>query len=131
MQTKRDQKHYGDEFKWRVVREVMEGRHSKEAARKIYGIRSNSAILEWMRTFSGKDESQPDPPPIPDIGDMERTREVKELEARVARLEEELQRTAMRADLWQKMVEVAEENLKIDIKKKFGAQLLKRTGKRP
>lgn len=110
---------------------MIEGKHTKEPARKIYGIRSNSAILEWMRTFSGNEDKRVPESPIQDTGNMERTREVQELEARIARLEEELQRTGMRADLWQKMVEVAEENLKIDIKKKFGAQLLKRTGKRP
>jgi len=43
--------------------------------------------------------------------------------ARIKELEEDLLLEKQRADLWQKIVEVAEEELGLDIKKKFGARL--------
>jgi hypothetical protein len=59
---------------------------------------------------------------------MHNNKEYKELKERVKQLEEELRRANLRADLWQKMIEVAEEQLKIDIKKKYGAQPSKPSG---
>jgi hypothetical protein len=56
---------------------------------------------------------------------MPHSKELQDLKAKVSALEEELRLANLRADLWQRMIEVAEENLKIDIKKKSGAQLLK------
>ena len=52
---KKHQGYYSEEFKWLVVQEVLSGKFTKEEARKVYGIRSNCAILYWMRKFSGND----------------------------------------------------------------------------
>ena len=41
---------------------------------------------------------------------------------RIEELEAELKRERTRADLWQKMVELAEEQLNIEIRKKYGAK---------
>lgn len=51
---KKTKSHYSEEFKLRVVKEVLEGKYSKEEARRIYGIKSNCAILYWIRQFSGQ-----------------------------------------------------------------------------
>jgi len=51
--------------------------------------------------------------------------ESKHLELRVKELEQLLELERMRANLWQQMVEVAEQELGLDIKKKYGAQQLK------
>ena len=130
MGIKNEPSHYSEEFKWRVVQEVLRGKHTKEAARKIYGIRKHSAILDWMRTFSGHSGIRAPDSIIVDAATMDRTKQVKELEEQIARLQEELNRERRRADLWQTMVEVAEKDLGIDIKKKPGAQLSKPSGKR-
>ncbi len=45
---------YPEEFKLRVVKEVLEGKYNKEEARRIYGIQSNCAISYWIRQFSGQ-----------------------------------------------------------------------------
>jgi hypothetical protein len=49
-------------------------------------------------------------------------KELSEKDKRIKELEEELKREKLRADLWQKMVEIAEEQLDLDIRKKFGAK---------
>jgi transposase-like protein len=119
---------YSEAFKWRVVQEVLSGKLTKEEARVAYGIKSNSAILYWMRRYSGNGDyrsvhSQPNSATA-----MQDSKKQQELEDRVKQLEEELRRATLRADLWQKMVEVAEDRLKIDIKKKYGAQPSKPSG---
>lgn len=113
---------YSEEFKWRVVKEVLEGRYSKEEAKRIYGIRGKSAVLYWMRQFSGVTDYRKGGIPLCDIEPMESSKELRLLQQRITELEQERDRERLRADLWQKMVELAEEHLKIDIKKKFGAR---------
>jgi len=33
---------------------VLEGKRTKEQARRFYGIKDKSAILEWTRNYSGE-----------------------------------------------------------------------------
>ncbi len=115
---------YSESFKWKVVQEVIAGKFSKEEARKVYGIRSNCSILYWMRLYSGNTAYR-SCQKVGSFADMPHSKELQDLKAKVFALEEELRLANLRADLWQRMIEVAEEDLKIDIKKKSGAQLLK------
>jgi len=43
--------YYSDEFKKSVVKQVLSGQLGKEEAKWKYGIRGNSAVLNWIRTF--------------------------------------------------------------------------------
>jgi transposase-like protein len=126
---KKELSKYSEEFKWRVVQEVLTGKLTKETARVAYGIKSNCAILYWMRKYSGTADYRHTHSLANNFSTMHSNKEQYELKERIKRLEEELRRANLRADLWQKMIEVAEEQLKIDIKKKYGAQLLNRSGK--
>lgn len=112
---------YSESFKWQVVQEVLQGRMTKEEARVAYGIKSNCSILYWMRRFSGNDQYRTVHTFGNSIDKMADSKIQLELELKVKQLEEDLRLANLRADLWQKMVEVAEKNLKIDIKKKHGA----------
>lgn len=116
--------HYSEEFKWRVVQEVISAKFSKEEARKVYGIKSNSAILYWMRKYSGNDQYRINQK-VGTFVSMAQDKELNELKAKMALLEQDLRRANLRADLWQQMIEVAEDRLNIEIKKKYGAQQLK------
>lgn len=115
---------YSEAFKWHVVQEVVDGKLNKEEARKAYGIGSNSAIVYWMRKFSGNAQYRTSKK-VGIFADMPKDKEVNELKEKIAQLEQELRSANLRADLWQQMIEVAEKNLHIDIKKKPGAQPLK------
>ena len=119
---------YSEEFKWQVVQSVVSGKLSKEEARIAYGIKSNCAILYWMRKYSGNDDYRNAHSLTMNLPAMQENKEYQELEERIKQLEEELRRANLRADLWQKMVEVAEEQLRIDIRKKYGAQPSKPSG---
>ncbi len=54
-----------------------------------------------------------------------------EQEKRIEELEAELKREKYRADLWQKMVEIAEQEQGIQIRKKPGAKQSKSSRKKP
>jgi transposase-like protein len=122
MKTKKQQSHYSEEFKWRVVQEVLSGKFTKEEARKVYGIKSNCAILYWMRQFSGIDNYRSGGEPLIEKSTITEMKELNKQAQRIKELEEELKRERIRADLWQKMVELAENQFNIDIRKKFGAK---------
>jgi hypothetical protein len=63
---------------------------SKEKARKIYGIKSKSAILEWMRIFAGLPRNS-GLDPVPLLKNMsEEKDEIFELKTKILQLEEEL-----------------------------------------
>ena len=118
---------YSESFKWKVVQEVLCGRMSKEEARVAYGIKGNCSILYWMRKFSGNEDYRSIHTFGENSTEMLKPTEQKELEIRIKELEEELRIANLRADLWLKMIEVAERDLNIDIKKKHGAQRSKRS----
>lgn len=119
--------HYSEEYKWKVVQEVLSGKYTKEQARLIYGIKSNCAILYWMRKYSGNEDYRHTHSFANGINDMNSSKSQQKLQQKIEQLEDELRRANLRADLWQKMIETAEEQLHIEIKKKYGAQLLKPT----
>ncbi len=120
---RRTKMNYPEDFKLRVVKEVLSGKYSKEEARRIYGIQSNCAILYWIRQFSGQSNyreggiSQINPEL------MENKKQEIDKDQEIRNLQAQLKKEQLRADLWQKMVDVAEEELKIDIRKKYGAKL--------
>ena len=119
---KKELSKYSEAFKWQVVQEVLSGKLTKERARVAYGIKSNCAILYWMRKYSGNEDYRHIHSLTTNLPGMHNNKEQNELKRQIKQLQEELRRANLRADLWQKMIEVAEEQLQIDIKKKYGAQ---------
>lgn len=113
---------YSEEFKWKVVQDVLSGTLTKEEARRVYSIKGNCTILYWMRSFSGVKDYRSGGDVSENPMQMAETKKQREAEKEIARLKQELKAERMRADLWQKVVEVAEEELGVDIRKKFGAR---------
>jgi hypothetical protein len=108
-------------------KEVLSGKYNKEQARLIYGIKSNCAILYWMRSIAVMKDYRYTHSFANGIKDMDSSKSQQELQQKIEQLEDELRRANLRADVWQKVIEIAEEQLHIEIKKKYGAQLLKHT----
>jgi len=119
---KRKQNSYSESFKWKVVQEVLGGKLTKEEARRVYGIKGNCEILYWMRKFSGDNYYRQPNHVKEDFTLMQKHSSDHKLAARIKELEEELLKEKQRAELWQKIVEVAEEELGLNITKKFGAR---------
>ena len=119
---KRKPRSYRKSFKMKVVQEILEGKYTKEEARRVYDIKANCAVLYWMHKFSADKNYRQSSEYKEGMIEMGNNIENRQLAERIKELEEELQREKQRADLWQKIVELAEEKLGISITKKFGAR---------
>jgi len=118
----KDLEHFSEDSRRRIVSEVLSGTISKERARQIYGIKSKSAILEWMRVFAGLSRNA-DINPIPLLKNMaDEKEEVSELKAQIRQLEEELKITRLKGKAYQIMVELAKQDYGLDLEKKSGAK---------
>ncbi len=113
---------YTEEFKQKIVDEVLSGKLTKHAAQQIYGIKGNSTILYWIRQSQGIKGKERTPLPMANFAEMKKNIRDKKLEQENAELRELLRVAELRADLWQHAIEVAEQKFGIEIKKKFGAQ---------
>jgi len=128
MKNQSNQK-FSETFKRKVVMEVMQGKLSKEAARRVYGIKAKSGVLNWMRKYSEW------PQTIPELSLESMTTQEREefntLKRKIALLEEQLQEEVHRTALYKTMIEIAETQLNIPIRKKYGAKQYKTTKSKP
>jgi transposase-like protein len=115
---------YTEEFKQKIVNEVLSGKLNKHQASQLYGIRGNATILYWIRQSQGLNPMQKQPKQIANFAEMKQNINDKKLEEELKETKELLRVAELRADVWQKAVEIAEEKFDIDIVKKFGAQAL-------
>lgn len=105
---------YSDSFKLAVVMRVVNGELTRDAARREYGIGGNTTILKWMKKF-GYCSNPYTPPPMAESTDK---MDPEELKKRVQQLEKQLQNERIRSQLYQTMIDVAERELGISIRKK-------------
>jgi transposase-like protein len=112
--------YYSDEFKKTVVAEVLSGQINKDEARRRYGIKGKSAVLNWLRkfdtslTYEMKKKIKRHP------------QDLTQLEAENKRLREELELERLRSLSLNVMIDLAEEHFKVPIRKKSGAKQLKK-----
>lgn len=113
--------YYSDEIKKSIVDEVLSGVLNKEEARRKYGIKGNSAVLNWIRKFEGNKScmnAKKNP--------LRTGKSTEELEAENARLKQELDIEQLRNRALNVMIDLAEKQFKIPIRKKSGAKQSKR-----
>jgi transposase-like protein len=117
---------YTEEFKQQIVQEVLSGKLNKTQAQKMYGIRGNGTIIYWIRQYEGLNAhvKSNDSKPLANFAEMKQNIADKKLIDELAETKELLRVAELRADLWQRAVEIAEDKYQIDIIKKFGAQAL-------
>jgi transposase len=114
--------YYSDTFKEAVVKEVLDGLIGKAEARRKYGIKGKSAVLNWIRKFDGnKSKSMK-----PKNNQAKSGRSIEELEAENARLKQELDVEQLRNRALNVMIDIAENQFKIPIRKKSGARQSKK-----
>ncbi len=106
---------YTEEFKLKVIEEVLLGLISKEQARRKYNIKGKSGILKWMRKF-GLAGHQSLPPNFASMKENADTSK-DELLKRIKQLERQLEDAQIRAEGYSRMIDLAEEQLKIKIRK--------------
>ena len=110
---------YSESFKRKVVAEVESGLINKEEARRKYRIRGKTTVLQWCRKY-GKlsggriklEELMPDNDAI--------LRELELLRKENRELRKNLDNAELKAFALEKLIEVAERKLGVEIKKKTG-----------
>ncbi len=122
--VKRTQRDYTMPFKMAVVEEVERTGIGVCAVARKYGIQSESTVTAWLRKFGNFDVANKTNKP------MEKSKEQRllELEARVkllerqnSRLQHELEMKDHKVAFFDMMIDMAEEEFKIDIRKNSSA----------
>lgn len=111
---------YTDEFKRSIVNEVMYGPMCMEEAKRHYGIGGSSTISRWIRKFDGLQTHVMKKKTEPTVS------EITQLEAENKRLRAELDLERLKVLSLNVMIDLAEEQLKVPIRKKSGAKQLKK-----
>ncbi|MDB5134566.1 MAG: hypothetical protein JWP37_1169 [Mucilaginibacter sp.] len=117
---KRSQKDYSLSFKHQVVSEVERGELSTVGAVKKYGIQARSTVVTWLRKYGNFDWENQTPshmPKTPEQKILELEAKVKLLEKQKAYLKEQNSRADKKAIIFDMMIELAEKEYNIDIRK--------------
>jgi len=125
--VKRTQKDYTLSFKLKVVEEVESGILNITQAANKYGIQSKSTVRDWLRKHGGLDwenKSHLTLEKSPEQKLLELEAKVLLLEKQKAYLEKELEFTDKKAIIFDMMIDIAEQELKIPIRKKSLPQQL-------
>lgn len=120
----RKQRKYSEEFKRRLVSDFEKGKFSVPQLEKLHGV-PHATIYRWIYKFSIFNESGFRVIEMKDSSN----KKMKELEARVKELERTVGRKQIMIDYLEKMMEIAKDELDIDIKKNFGTPQSTGSGK--
>ncbi len=115
--VKRTQKDYSLPFKLQVIEEVEKGELTYKQAQRKYGIQGRTTVLAWLRKHGSLDWKTDNPMK----GKETPYQKIRELEKRLKRLEKE-------KEILNKAIEIADEQLGTDIKKKYLDLLSKASG---
>lgn len=110
----RKQRKYSIEFKKQIVSEFESGKLSVSALARLHGIRSK-VIYDWIYKFSNFNTKGYR---VVEMKESSTTK-LKLLEQKVKDLERMVGQKQIKIDYLEKMMEIAKEELNIDIKKKF------------
>jgi len=119
--ARRTQKDYTLAFKLQIVEEVESGLLSQDAAQRKYGIQGNATILVWLRKHGRLDWS-PKPQTMMAKKQSSPNKKIADLERKIRRLEAEKQ-------ILNTAIDIADETLNTDIRKKYLSLLLSESKK--
>jgi hypothetical protein len=128
MKTKEEfrvQPSYQEAFKRKVVKEILTGKYSKKESMEIYNL-PWMTIQRWLNKFGGSVILEEGIETITlkkynmsRKNKITESQKVSELRKRVKELEDRLQEAQLKAELNEKIIDIAEEQFKIPIRKKY------------
>lgn len=128
---KRTQKDYSLIFKLQLVKELEQGELTVIQAMDKYGIQSGSTIRRWLKKYSNLDydyfvnpSKMKEKSPGQKILELEQALLLSKKEQ--SRLEQELKQSDKKVILFDMMIDIAEQELDISIRKKSDPELLER-----
>ena len=126
--VKRTQKDYSMSFKLQVVQEIEQGLLTRAQALDKYGIQARSTIRTWLKKYGKFDYNftiDQTMSKTPEQRILELEQQVKLLEKQKARAEHLADRADKKAILFDMMIDIAEEEFNIPIRKKSVPELSK------
>jgi|SRR5664280_2590299 len=114
---------FTDDFKLMVVQDYVSSGISKEELKRKYDFTGCNNIYRWMRKF-GLSKPSEDQIKLHRFmaNEQQKSTSEQELELRVKKLEEDLKLEQFRTKALNTMIDIAERELKVDIRKKSGAK---------
>jgi len=107
---------YTAEFKNKVCNEYHSGKGSKSELQRKYGIKGHDRLKQWLEKFPFFDEPSTNQLHLSMLSTKGESK--SELEARIKALEKELEESQLKQEAYRMMIDIAEEQFKIKIKKK-------------
>jgi transposase-like protein len=123
---------FDEPFKRKVIEEYLATGCAKEHLLNKYGIKGRSAILRWMRAYGIEDIHRREnikfalPPHLSTFPMSKKSEDVKQLQKRIKELEQQLEDEKLRSEAYSRIIDIAERELKLPIKKKLDAKSSKR-----
>jgi transposase-like protein len=120
---RRNYRLYPDTVKRELVRDYQTSDCSLAYLSRKYGIGSRTVIYQWLKKYGDNAYLSSQKEPIKIIQDMpEDSAEVQKLKMRIRQLEKELEDARLLSEAYSLMIQKAEEELKIPIKKKYNTK---------
>jgi len=118
--VKRTQRDYTLTFRLNVVKEIESGELTITQAQKKYGIQGDSTIRNWLRkygNFDWENQTLSNMTKSPEQRILELEAKVRLLEKQKAQLERQNHIADSKAVIFDMMIDIAEEEYKIDVRK--------------
>ena len=120
---KRKVKRFPDELAYKITLEYLTTDISQSELKKKYGFSGATTIYRWIAKFGlSKPSDQAIVLQKAMKKEQAKTAKEKKLEAEIAALKKELEHERLRTLALSTLIDVAEQNLKISIRKKSGAK---------
>ncbi len=117
---------FDESFKRMVIEEYLTTKCNKMDLLRKYNIHFKSAIQTWMRKLGYEDTHRPQKlkfdGTLPLTVPMSKTENTHELQKRIQELEQQLQDEKLRSEAYLRIIDKAEKELKIPIKKKLSTK---------
>ena len=105
---------YGEDFKHQVCVEYLTGRYTKTELQDKYGIKGKSRLLTWLHELGYIRENSIEIMKKPALQKIEKTD--------IRLLNEALEEAQLKSEVYCKMIELAEQQYKIKIRKNFNTK---------
>lgn len=110
-----------DERRLGIINEYLSGK-SKYSLRKKYKLTDSNCIDRWLRIFGIEDKTEPSPTNPFMTSNPDESQVVSDLKLQLKELKSQLAYAQMKAKAYDTMIDVAEEQFNIAIRKKAGTK---------
>ena len=114
VRTIRKKRFYSEDFKRELVKEFEQGKYSVLQLKQLYGIRHEN-IYRWIYKYSTFNDKSSRVIEMKESS----TKKLKDLEKKIKELEQAVGRKQMYIDYLEKMMDIAKEEMGVDIKKNY------------